>query len=54
MLDRGLDSDEPAGGITELGVPVAAPAVANAYFSLTGQRIRSLPIVIGGDQGAAA
>jgi len=42
-----IDSDEPAGGITELGVPVAAPAVANAYFSLTGQRLRTLPIVIG-------
>ena len=36
-----IDSDEPAGGITELGVPVAAPAVANAYFSLTGQRVRT-------------
>jgi isoquinoline 1-oxidoreductase beta subunit len=43
-----IDSDEPPGGVTELGVPPAAPAVANAYFSLTGQRIRSLPIVIGG------
>jgi isoquinoline 1-oxidoreductase beta subunit len=43
-----IDSDEPPGGITELGVPPAAPAVANAYFSLTGQRMRTLPIVIGG------
>ena len=43
-----IDSDEAPGGITELGVPPAAPAIANAYFSLTGQRIRSLPIVIGG------
>ncbi len=43
-----IDSDEPPGGVTELGVPPAAPAIANAYYSLTGQRVRSLPIVIGG------
>jgi isoquinoline 1-oxidoreductase beta subunit len=49
-----IDSDEPPGGVTELGVAPAAPAVANAYYSLTGQRVRSLPIVIGGGQGAAA
>jgi len=43
-----IDSDEEPGGVTELAVPTAAPAIANAYFSLTGQRVRSLPIVIGG------
>lgn len=42
-----LESDEEPGGVTELAVPVAAPAVANAYFSLSGRRIRSLPIQIG-------
>jgi isoquinoline 1-oxidoreductase beta subunit len=42
-----IESGEPAGGVTELGVPPAAPAIANAYFSLTGERVRSLPIVIG-------
>jgi isoquinoline 1-oxidoreductase subunit beta len=42
-----IDSDEDPGGVTELGVTTAAPAVANAYFSLTGQRVRKLPIVIG-------
>jgi isoquinoline 1-oxidoreductase beta subunit len=42
-----LESDEAPGGVTELAVPTAAPAVANAYFSLTGQRVRTLPIVIG-------
>ena len=31
------------GGAGELGVPTLAPALANAYFQLTGQRIRSLP-----------
>jgi isoquinoline 1-oxidoreductase beta subunit len=43
-----LESDEAPGGITELAVPTAAPAIANAYFSLTGQRVRTLPIVVGG------
>ncbi|MDP8994974.1 MAG: molybdopterin-dependent oxidoreductase, partial [Pseudomonadota bacterium] len=38
--------DEP-GGITELGVPPVGSAVSNALFSLTGQRARVLPIVIG-------
>jgi isoquinoline 1-oxidoreductase beta subunit len=42
-----LESDEAPGGVTELAVPTAAPAVANAYYSLTGQRVRTLPIVIG-------
>ena len=42
-----IDSDEAPGGVTELAVPTAAPAVANAYFSLTGQRVRTLPIVVG-------
>ena len=31
------------GGVGELGVPTLAPALANAYFKLTGQRVRSLP-----------
>jgi isoquinoline 1-oxidoreductase beta subunit len=42
-----IESEEAPGGVTELSVPTAAPAVANAYFSLTGQRVRTLPIVIG-------
>ena len=42
-----IESDEAPGGVTELGVPPAAPAIANAYFSLTGQRVRTLPIVVG-------
>jgi isoquinoline 1-oxidoreductase beta subunit len=43
-----IESEEEPGGITELAVPTAAPAVANAYHSLTGQRVRRLPIVVGG------
>ena len=31
------------GGVSELGVPTLAPALANAYLKLTGQRVRSLP-----------
>ncbi|HST36870.1 MAG TPA: molybdopterin cofactor-binding domain-containing protein, partial [Allosphingosinicella sp.] len=42
-----LESEEAPGGVTELAVPVAGPAVANAYFSLTGQRARALPIQVG-------
>jgi len=32
------------GGAGELGVPTFAPALANAYFKLTGKRIRTLPL----------
>ncbi|ANX03608.1 xanthine dehydrogenase family protein molybdopterin-binding subunit [Immundisolibacter cernigliae] len=39
-----VGSQEPPGGTGEPGVPPLAPAVANALFSLTGQRLRSLPL----------
>jgi isoquinoline 1-oxidoreductase beta subunit len=42
-----LESEEEPGGVTELGVPTVAPALANAIFALSGQRLRSLPLVIG-------
>ena len=37
-------SNEEPGGVGEPGVPPIAPAVANALFSLTGARVRSLPL----------
>jgi isoquinoline 1-oxidoreductase beta subunit len=43
-----VESEDEPGGVTELAVPTAAPAVANALFALTGQRLRSLPLTIGG------
>jgi isoquinoline 1-oxidoreductase subunit beta len=43
-----IPSEEEPGGVTELGVPTVAPAIANAIFASTGQRLRSLPLVIGG------
>ncbi|HWI86055.1 MAG TPA: molybdopterin cofactor-binding domain-containing protein, partial [Sphingomonas sp.] len=41
-----VGSHEAPGGVAELGVPVAAPAIANAIFSATGKRLRSLPLAI--------
>lgn len=37
------DRNVPIGGVGELGVPTLAPALANAWFRLTGTRVRDLP-----------
>lgn len=39
-----LSSRRAPGGVGEPGVPVIAPAVANAVFAVTGQRLRRLPL----------
>lgn len=39
-----VESDAAPGGVGEPGVPPVAPAIANAVFSLTGERVRELPL----------
>jgi isoquinoline 1-oxidoreductase subunit beta len=39
-----VKNNERSGGIGEVGVPCAAPAIANAIFAATGKPIRKLPI----------
>ncbi|MCE4222702.1 xanthine dehydrogenase family protein molybdopterin-binding subunit [Methylobacterium sp. C25] len=47
-----MPSSEAPTGIGEPGVPVLAPAISNAVFSATGQRLRSLPLDLTGLKGA--
>ncbi|HYG30415.1 MAG TPA: molybdopterin cofactor-binding domain-containing protein [Allosphingosinicella sp.] len=42
-----MPSEEAPGGVTELAVPPVGPAIANALVSLTGRRLRRLPLVLG-------
>jgi isoquinoline 1-oxidoreductase beta subunit len=44
IVVRGLENGDKIRGIGEPGVPPAAPALANAIFAATGQRIRELPL----------
>ena len=40
-----IRSTAPPGGLTEIGAPMVAPAIANALFTVTGQRFRQLPLL---------
>ncbi|WP_152998818.1 molybdopterin cofactor-binding domain-containing protein, partial [Sphingopyxis sp. H115] len=44
ILVEFVDSDREPGGLGEIGVPVVAPAIANAMFAATGRRIRRIPL----------
>jgi isoquinoline 1-oxidoreductase subunit beta len=39
-----VKSAEAPTGVGEPGVPVIAPAIANAIFAATGKRLRELPL----------
>ncbi|MBU0538905.1 MAG: molybdopterin-dependent oxidoreductase, partial [Gammaproteobacteria bacterium] len=39
-----VNSENPVGGVGELGVPCVGPALANAIFGAIGERIRELPL----------
>jgi len=39
-----IPSQEKPGGLGEVGVPLVAPALANAIAAATGKRIRELPV----------
>ena len=49
-----INSGEKTGGAGEPGTPPIAPAVANALFVLSGERIRSLPVMLHDLRPAAA
>ena len=46
-----ISSTAAPGGVGETGVPCVAPAIANAYATLTAKRIRTLPFYPGATMG---
>lgn len=43
-----MENEEYPSGVGEPGTPPAAPALANALFAATGERVRSLPLIKSG------
>jgi isoquinoline 1-oxidoreductase beta subunit len=43
-----IENQESPGGVGEIAVPPVAPAIGNAIFAATGQRLRALPFSVGG------
>lgn len=44
LIDR---KDLPSAGAGETGIVAVAPAVSNAIFAATGQRLRNMPMAVG-------
>ena len=49
-----VPSNHPPTGMGEPGLPPVAPALANALFVLSGQRLRELPLMPSPPKAAAA
>jgi isoquinoline 1-oxidoreductase beta subunit len=46
IMVKVIPTDHPPGGIGEVGLPPVAPAISNAVVTLTGKRLRALPLPI--------
>jgi isoquinoline 1-oxidoreductase beta subunit len=46
IMVKVMPTDHPPGGIGEVGLPPVAPAISNAMATLTGKRLRALPLPV--------